>query len=178
MGWELAGLQLDTGASQLAPAPRRRSYAVAEAARRLADRAGVLRTTFGRFEADAVADNARESPRTQYRFDVRDLDEYVAGHPSGFRRAPGGQLVQETDYYAPVRGATIALADDHGGRANVTGSWLAQMGWRVKVIEDALEEAPVEKGPWQPRSAILPGARTVTTPECSALSGRRVGTVH
>jgi rhodanese-related sulfurtransferase len=33
-----------------------------------------------------------------------------AGHLPGFRSAPGGQLVQETDHSAPVRGARIVLA--------------------------------------------------------------------
>ena len=37
-----------------------------------------------------------------------------AGHLAGFRSAPGGQLVQETDVFAPVRGARIVLWDDAG----------------------------------------------------------------
>jgi rhodanese-related sulfurtransferase len=72
-----------------------------------------------------------------YRFDVRTPEEYAAGHLPGFRSAPGGQLVQETDWYAPVRGARIALAEDGIGRAAMTGSWLAQMGWDVTVVAPA-----------------------------------------
>jgi rhodanese-related sulfurtransferase len=34
-----------------------------------------------------------------------------------------------------VRGALIALFDDDGVRARMTGSWLAQMGWDVAVVE-------------------------------------------
>ena len=47
--------------------------------------------------------------RTLYRFDVRTPEEYAAGHLPGFASAPGGQLVQETDLRAPVRGARIVL---------------------------------------------------------------------
>ena len=57
---------------------------------------------------------AAQSHRTLYRFDVRDAEEYAAGHLPGFRHYPGGQLVQETDMAAPVRGARILLTDDHG----------------------------------------------------------------
>jgi hypothetical protein len=53
----------------------------------------------------------------------------------GFRNAQGGQLVQETDHYAPVRGARIVLADDLGPRADMTAAWLAQMGWDVLVLD-------------------------------------------
>lgn len=37
--------------------------------------------------------------------------------------------MQETDWFAPVRGALVVLADDGGSRAAMTASWLAQMGW-------------------------------------------------
>lgn len=76
-----------------------------------------------------------ETNRTLYRFDVRDAEEYAAGHLPGFRHYPGGQLVQETDMAAPVRGARILLTDDKGVRADMTASWLAQMGWEVYVLE-------------------------------------------
>ena len=48
---------------------------------------------------------------------MRDAEEYAAGHLPGFRHYPGGQLVQETDMAAPVRGARIVLSDDKGVRA-------------------------------------------------------------
>jgi rhodanese-related sulfurtransferase len=71
----------------------------------------------------------KEGTATIYRFDVRSPEEHANGHLPGFRLAPGGQLVQETDFYAPVRGARIVLADDDGVHANMTASWLAQMAW-------------------------------------------------
>jgi rhodanese-related sulfurtransferase len=92
--------------------------------------------------------------RTLYRFDVRTPEEFATGHLPQFRSAPGGQLIQETDYFAPVRGARIVLVDDDGVRANMTGSWLAQMGWDVHVWDDALQAGSLETGPWRPRNSL------------------------
>lgn len=57
--------------------------------------------------------------------------------------------MQETDHAVPVRGARIVLADDDGTRANMTASWLAQMGWDVWVLDGADPAAALETG--QPR---------------------------
>lgn len=99
-------------------------------ARDVAYRAGVRHV--GASEMSALV---AETSRTLYRFDVRDAEEYAAGHLPGFRHYPGGQLVQETDMAAPVRGARILLTDDKGVRADMTASWLAQMGWEVYVLD-------------------------------------------
>ncbi|KVT78883.1 sulfurtransferase [Burkholderia ubonensis] len=131
IGWTLAGQALEHGAARRFPdeidatlrADARR------AARKVAERAGVPRIAL----ADVAA--LAEPGRTLYRFDVRTPEEYEAGHLPGFASAPGGQLVQETDHHAPVRGARIVLADDDGVRADMTASWLAQMGWDVRVVE-------------------------------------------
>ena len=88
--------------------------------------------------------------RTVYRFDVRSPAEYAGGHLAGFRSAPGGQLVQETDWFAPVRGALVVLAGDGGGRAAMTASWLAQMGWEVAVLEAGADGSGPATGPWAP----------------------------
>jgi rhodanese-related sulfurtransferase len=93
--------------------------------------------------------------RTVYRFDVRAPEEYESGHLPGFRSAPGGQLVQETDWFAPVRGARVVLADDGGGRAAMTASWLAQMGWDVAVAT-AEPDAPLTRGRWTPGQPPAP----------------------
>jgi rhodanese-related sulfurtransferase len=160
IGWKLAGLELGTGASARVPSPRDRSADVAAAARRLADRAGVRRTSLALLQ-DGATKSGPNGNRTRYYFDVRDQDEYLAGHAAGSRWAPGGQLVQETDFYAPVRGAEILLADDDGTRANVTGSWLAQMGWDVAVVDDALQ-GPLETGLRRARPPRVPTAPGVT----------------
>lgn len=163
IGWELAGFKLRTGSTDRVPRPAVRSPEVVEAAARLADRAGVRRSTFEAVEASLTGQ------RCVYRFDVRQEDEYVSGHPRGYRWAAGGQLLQETDYYAPVRGASIALADDDGVRANMTASWLAQMGWDVAVVDGALAEAPLERGPWHAQRPAAPSVPTLAARDCHQL---------
>lgn len=131
IGWLLAGQQLDHGADRRAPEvdAAQRSQG-AERARAVADRAGVRRATPAQLQQFSD-----ETTRTTYRFDVRSAEEYLAGHLAGFRNYPGGQLVQETDHAAPVRGARIVLVDDDGVRANMSASWLAQMGWETWVLD-------------------------------------------
>jgi rhodanese-related sulfurtransferase len=151
IGWTLAGLALEAGQARRGPeVPEASTRQARAAAWAVAGKAGVRRIGSG--ELRSLADGAR---RTVYRFDVRTPEEYVAGHPPGFRLAPGGQLVQETDWFAPVRGALIVLAEDDGGRAAMTGSWLAQMGWDVTVWTPG-PAGPLEKGPWTPALPQLP----------------------
>jgi len=130
IGWRLAGLALDQGALARYPAASPEAAEAARAsARAIAYAAGVRHVTLD--EAQALAE---DKARTLYRLDVRPPDEYAAGHLPGFINAPGGQLVQETDVWAPVRGARLLLADTEGARADMTASWLAQMGWEVLVL--------------------------------------------
>ncbi|MDY0747732.1 rhodanese-related sulfurtransferase [Paucibacter sp. R3-3] len=160
IGWTLAGQSLEHGASRrFDPAIRPEHLEAARgAAADVARRAGV--SVIG---ATTLAQWLAEPRRTTYRFDVRTPEEYAAGHRAGFRSAPGGQLVQETDVHAPVRGARIVLSDDDGVRASMAASWLAQMGWDVAVLDapppqgDALETGP-DKAP-QPAP---PAVRSVT----------------
>ncbi|KKC27216.1 rhodanese-like domain-containing protein [Sphingomonas sp. SRS2] len=136
IGWTLAGQTLDHGREQRFPdVGPGDAEAARHRARNVAYRAGVKQVDT--FELAALAADAS---RTLYRFDVRTPEEYAAGHLPGFLSAPGGQLVQETDHFAPVRGARIVLAEDAGGaRADMTGSWLAQLGWEVYVLAAAAE---------------------------------------
>jgi len=139
IGWTLARHTLDHGAE------RRGSIGSFEGgpanARDVAYRAGVRH-----IGANEMAALLAQTDRTLYRFDVRDAEEYAAGHLPGFRHYPGGQLVQETDMAAPVRGARIVLTDDKGVRADMTASWLAQMGWEVCVREGGYDAA-LDVGP-------------------------------
>ncbi len=166
IGWSLAGFPLDRDASRTYAAGGaqtvRRS---AVAARAVADRAGVLRIDAARYAAWT-----RDRSRTAYRFDVRAPEEYAGGHLRGFRPAPGGQLVQETDVFAPVRGARIIVTDDDGVRANMAASWLAQMGWEVGVLEEDAGEAPLERGAWRPARPPAPAVSTVTPRALARLS--------
>jgi predicted metal-dependent enzyme (double-stranded beta helix superfamily)/rhodanese-related sulfurtransferase len=130
IGWTLAGQELTKGASEHFPevddATRAKAAASAFA---VAMRAGVKRVRMDELNT-WLADNTR----TTYFFDVRTPQEYAAGHVAGARSAPGGQLVQETDHQAAVRGARLVLCDTDGARANMSASWLAQMGWEVYVV--------------------------------------------
>ena len=141
IGWKLAGQTLDHGAQRQAPEPSDHHKARAQAdARAVAHKAGVQWLQYDALAALETAD------RTTYRFDVRSPAEYAAGHIPGFDSAPGGQLVQETDHHAPVRGARIVLTDTDGVRAAMSASWLAQMGWEVYVLEEVPAAALQETG--------------------------------
>jgi rhodanese-related sulfurtransferase len=134
IGWTLASRKLELGANRrgdIGPFD-----GANENAREVAYRAGVRRLSLE--DASALQADAR---RTLYRFDVRTREDYTAGHIPGFRHYPGGQLVQEIDMAAPVRGARILLTDDRGVRADMTASWLAQMGWETYVLEGGYEGA-------------------------------------
>jgi predicted metal-dependent enzyme (double-stranded beta helix superfamily)/rhodanese-related sulfurtransferase len=132
IGWTLAGQRLETGQSRQAPRPGYKEIAQArQRCRAVAERAGVRRLA-----PEEFAVLQRDSSRTLYTFDVRTTEAYAAGHIPSFRHAPGGQLIQETDHFAPIRGARIVLADDLDARADMTASWLAQMGWDVFVLEN------------------------------------------
>ncbi|GMG90590.1 rhodanese-related sulfurtransferase [Cupriavidus metallidurans] len=158
IGWKLAGQELDHGASRVGPVQvdAANHDKAREGARAIAARAGVRRIGFGELASLHVPG------RTVYQFDVRTPEEYAAGHLPGFRSAPGGQLVQETDHQAPVRGARIVLADDDGVRANMSASWLAQMGWEVYVVDPVGEHERSERG--------LAAANVPPSPEVATVS--------
>jgi rhodanese-related sulfurtransferase len=131
IGWLLDGFDLGKGSdATLAQVTQEQGREAAARARDVAYRAGVRGV-----DATTYAAMAADETRTLYRFDVRSQAEHEAGHPAGFLWVPGGQLVQETDHYAPVRGARIILFDDLSARASMTASWLAQMGWDVVTLE-------------------------------------------
>ena len=164
IGWTLAGQKLDQGQQRrFGPTPEEGRAEVAGKARAVADRAGVRRTTLA-----GIAPWQAQHKRTTYFFDVRTPEEYEAGHLAGFRSVPGGQLVQETEMVAPVRGARIVLANDDGVRANMTASWLAQMAWEVHVLDDLAAADFAERGPWCPPLPPLPSAPRV---EAATLAG-------
>jgi len=139
IGWTLAKHGLEHGAGrrgEIGPLD-----AAKDKARDVAYRAGVRH--IGPRELAALA---AQGDRTLYRFDVRPEEEYAAGHLPGFRHYPGGQLVQEIDMAAPVRGACIVLTDNRSVRADMTASWLAQMAWQVYVLDGGYDGA-LEAGP-------------------------------
>ncbi|HFJ9774254.1 TPA: rhodanese-like domain-containing protein, partial [Raoultella ornithinolytica] len=129
IGWTLAGLALDRDQQRRYAEESRASTERLQQVSQLAEKAGVAvidRATLRRWQ--------QQTDRTTYLFDVRSPEEYAAGHLPGSLSAPGGQLVQETDHHASVRGARLVLVDDDGIRAAITASWLAQMGWETAIL--------------------------------------------
>ncbi len=168
IGWLLAGQQLDHGAQRRFGSVSPANHAAArEAAEALADRAGAVR-----LDATTLAAWAADTSRTLYRWDVRTPEEYAAGHLPGFGSAPGGQLVQETDVCAAVRGARIALADNgpanDGVRAAMTAHWLAQMGWQVGWLTDTTAAQQTASSSWRAPHAPLPEVPLVDAPALAA----------
>lgn len=165
IGWTLAGQELDKGQSRkFQEVSEETKNDAAQRARSVADRAGVKRTNLIEVEAWK-----HQSDRTTYFFDTRTPEEYEAGHLLGFRSVPGGQLVQETEMVAPVRGARIVLVDPSGGgvRANMPASWLAQMAWDVYVLDGVNHSDLIETGTWK---APLPTLQHIESVDAKTVS--------
>lgn len=144
MGWQLAGLDLESGKSRVGEAPECDAYRKAcEASERVSQQFGV------RFvDCDTLQAWREDTERTLYLFDVRTESEYLDGHLRGARHAPGGQLVQTTDEFIAVRNARIVVIDDRKVRATMTASWLMQMGHKdVFVLNNPFENTDLEIGP-------------------------------
>lgn len=159
IGWTLAGQELDKGQSRkFQEVSEDTKNGAAGRARSVADRAGVKRAN-----RNDVRIWEAQSDRTTYFFDTRTPEEYETGHLPGFRSVPGGQLVQETEMVAPVRGARIVLVDPSGGnvRANMPASWLAQMAWDVYVLDGINHSDLSEKGIWKTPLPALPEIESV-----------------
>jgi rhodanese-related sulfurtransferase len=172
MGWSLAGFACDSGKSRRAPdiSPPMRDWA-RQAALGVAKDHGVAR-----INRQTLDDWRKDETRTLYLFDVRDPAEYAKGHVAGAISAPGGQLVQATDQYAGTLGARIVLIDDAEVRADMTASWLRQMGWQDVVV---LAEAGTETG-W-PAAPVLagdtPAGEAIDSAALNALLGRGTASV-
>ena len=161
-GWLLDGLVLERGATRFATAP------TAQARQRARQRAGTLARRAGIRSIDrATLEQWRDDTMsTTYVFDVRDRDEYEAGHLPGARNAPEGALVMSPDHYIGTQNARCVLVDDDTVRATIAALWLSQMGRCTPyVLDDAsLDGALTERGP-APRQVLgldsVPGA-TIT----------------
>ncbi|NGZ86292.1 rhodanese-related sulfurtransferase [Duganella aceris] len=163
IGWTLAQQQLEHGQSRSYPpvSEANRELAALDA-RALADRAGVLR-----IDRAALDGLHADATRSTYFFDVRSPAEFNDGRLPHFRSAPGGQLVQETEQFAPVRGARIVLADSDGVRANLSAHWLRQMNHEVYVV-DGLQPSDFHvTGAWSPE---LPAHAPVDEIDAATLS--------
>jgi rhodanese-related sulfurtransferase len=150
-GWLLDGLALERGATRFATAPSAQARQRArQRASTLARRAGIRsidRATLEQWRDDMMC--------TTYVFDVRDRDEYEAGHFPGARNAPEGALVMSSDHYIGTQNARCVLVDDDTVRATIAALWLSQMGRCTPyVLDDAsLDGALTERGP-APRQVL------------------------
>jgi len=158
IGWLLAGQTLDHGQSRRVNDVSETTRQLAgQDARRVADKAGVKRARYAQLQQWQT-----DPARTTYLFDVRTPEEFAEGHVPGARATPGGQLVQETDHYASVRGARVVLVDDDGVRANMSASWLAQLGWEVYVVDDLAATHFSETGHWIAPGPAAPSVEQVS----------------
>src|SRR5690349_7272367 len=104
MAWQLAGLEVVHGAERRPPQVSADGLKNAEqGAARVAALSAVPRISMHTLKAW----RAEAAQRTLYVLDVRTPEEYAAGHLRGARSAPGGQLVQETDYHIATWGARV-----------------------------------------------------------------------
>ncbi len=147
MGWQLAGLELETGSNRLdlpQPSPSGRQRAE-QTARDVAETEGV------RFVDPSTARGilARADKEIVYAFDVRSREEYASGHIPGFAWVPGGQAVQATDNYVAVENGTLLFTCDGFVRAAMTAAWFRQMDFPNVYVLDGGTEA------WQAANSSL-----------------------
>ncbi len=134
MGWYLAGHKLSRGSDACADMPSSDNLQKSiRAARAVAEQAGATA-----LDAEGLLKlKEQQNVRSLFLLDVRTEEEFLKERVAGSRHAPGGQLVQATDEYVGVRGATLVLFDDREVRAWMTASWLKQIGWEhVHVMTD------------------------------------------
>ncbi|MEM7426802.1 MAG: rhodanese-like domain-containing protein [Pseudomonadota bacterium] len=123
MGWELSGRPMEAG--------REVRVDVEAAGNSLLERAARIRAVAGIRTASAGKLNEilGEGRRTTVLFDVRRSEEFEAGHISGARHVPGGQLIHKIDQHLATANARLVLSDDDGVRATFAALWLRRMGW-------------------------------------------------
>ncbi|GAB6854365.1 rhodanese-like domain-containing protein [Asaia astilbis] len=171
IGWTLAGFDVARG--QLAEGAKASSENAALAKNRaiqLAEASGVRSLTSAEFLALQA-----DPERTLYRLDVRLPEEFAAGHLSGFRSAPGGQLIQATEEWIAVRHGTIVLTDDDGVRARMAGHWLRQLGWNEVYILPEWDDLARETGSEQDRlPPNSPSVRLISPKDLAGSGGKRL----
>lgn len=113
-----------------------------------------------------------DDERTTYVFDVRLADAFARRRFPGSISAPGGQLIQNTDTFAPVRNSRLVLVDEHESQAVMTAHWLTRMGWDVRVLSDPVDHL-TEQGDVSARTLGEPDPGVI--PVDAAELGRLMG---
>jgi rhodanese-related sulfurtransferase len=166
-GWFLAGLALEHGALR-----RHSDHVGAPGLAELQARAAQLARARGvTTVAPATVQIWLADPaRTTYLLDVRTAEEFATRALSGFRHAPGGQLIQATDHWIGVKGARLVLADDELVRAPVVAGWLRQLGHEACVLGGGIAAATTLTWPRSPQAA-LPQLPKITARELALALG-------
>lgn len=150
MGWHLDGYDLQRG--HLAMLDKvslpTQLHSSREAAMRLLKRSGG-----GVISWSQLQGQLSDQRVTTYFYDVRLYGVYMEATFPGALNAPGGELVQSTDFFAPVRCARIVVADTDLVQAPMTAHWLRQMGWQADVLDP--DTAPA-LSPAQPHATHWP----------------------
>ncbi|MBL4666470.1 MAG: hypothetical protein JKY04_03765, partial [Sneathiella sp.] len=143
MGWYLSGRATENGAERTANSPSGDAADKSvKAAEGFALEVGVSYIT----KAEVEQLQLDAGKKTLFLLDVRTEEEFLAGHIAGSQQSAGGQLVQATDEYVGVRGATLVLIDDQKVRALMTASWLKQLGWKDVHVLSAMDGYELEEG--------------------------------
>jgi len=163
MGWCLDGHALRRGVH--APLERAATSSFAPLARSHAAALQLLHRTGGALISwRELQQRLDDTAATTYFYDVRLHSDFLRATYPFARSAPGGELVQSTDVFAPVRHARIVVADTELVQAPMTAHWLRQMGWQADVLEPATAPAPEPnaqaRNPWlhtpQPVESVDP----------------------
>jgi rhodanese-related sulfurtransferase len=151
MAWHLDGHRLVHDGQAVLPAPG--PFAPLQAPRSAA--LALLRRTGGRLIGWAALQAMLQDPqRTTYFYDVRQQEAFQHSTLPGARQAAGGELVQATDHFAPVRNARLVLMDTEHLQAPMTAHWLRQMGWEADVLD--LAGRPPLARPAQDAHTLVP----------------------
>ncbi len=139
MGWVLSGRELEKGPVRHKLEPEADSVAAAMASvENLARENGVQWRKAE--ELFIELDKRSQGLQNGYFFDVRQLEDYEAGHIPGTQALPGGQAILRADDFIAIRNALIIVIDEGGVCAGMTALWLRRLGYRnVYACRDAIE---------------------------------------
>ena len=90
----------------------------------------------------------KNSNHTCYCIDVRSQEEYEHNHFPGAINIPGGELAGMTSDHLATCNANLCLIDDgSSARAEITASWMKQLGWNdVVILKQWCDLAGLESG--------------------------------
>jgi rhodanese-related sulfurtransferase len=130
-GWALSGRVLEHGA---VPAPLPALGVADRSTSEIRARALMKARQIPEIDLEEFHRLAADASRTLYVMDVRSSEVFAHGSLPGAVHAPAVQLAQATDQWIGVRRARVALLDDTGLRAAITGVFLRMLGYELFVL--------------------------------------------